>query len=206
MSQNLATEYEALHLEVLEPIAMELRAYMLEVLQGVSRIDAISTRAKSPKSFVEKALKTDEAGERKYSSPLLQIQDQIGARINVLFLSDISEVREAVTAYFHDFERTEKKPVNDREFSYFGEHLILKIPDDAIPEGVEGRAPPCFELQIKTLFQHAWSETSHDIAYKAPRDLTSLENRKLALSAAQAWGADQIFKDLEADISSNGVQ
>jgi ppGpp synthetase/RelA/SpoT-type nucleotidyltranferase len=100
-------------------------------------------------------------------------------------------------------EWTEKKPESDMEFSYFGEHYVLKIPDDVVPDGLEDRTPEFFELQIKTLFQHAWSETSHDIGYKAPRDLNSLERRKLAFSAAQAWGADQIFKELEADIVAN---
>jgi ppGpp synthetase/RelA/SpoT-type nucleotidyltranferase len=76
------------------------------------------------------------------------------------------------------------------------------VPEDAIPDGLEECAPDFFELQIKTLFQHAWSESSHDIAYKPPRPLTSLEHRNLALSAAQAWGADQIFDQLGKALTS----
>lgn len=203
MTENLATTYKKLHDEILISVAAELQSYLQEVLKDVARIDAISTRAKTPQSFATKALKQDSNGDPKYSNPLVQIQDQIGARINVLFLSDFPKVKTAIEDYFHAVEWTEKKPESDMEFNYFGEHYVLKIPDDAIPEGMEDQTPEFFELQIKTLFQHAWSETSHDIGYKAPRELNSFEQRKMALSAAQAWGADQIFRELEADIVAN---
>lgn len=53
-----------------------------------------------------------------------------------------------------------------------------------------------FELQIKTLFQHAWSESEHDLGYKPTTTLSSDQKRRLAFTAAQAWGADQIFDEL----------
>ena len=203
MTANIANAYRSLHDEVLTSVAASLKSYLDEVLSGKARVDAISTRAKTPASFANKALKQDSDGNLKYSNPFVQIQDQIGARITVLFLSDFPKVKAAIEDYFHAIEWTKKEPESDMEFNYFGEHYVLKIPDDAIPEGLEDRTPEFFELQIKTLFQHAWSETSHDIGYKAPRPLNSMERRKMALSAAQAWGADQIFNELEADIVAN---
>lgn len=65
----------------------------------------------------------------------------------------------------------------------------IKDAEDCLPE--------FFELQIKTLFQHAWSEAEHDLAYKPELgELDEVELRKLAFTAAQAWGADEIFEDL----------
>ena len=200
MSKKLLAAYERRHTEILVPIAGLLHNYLVNILEGVARIDAVSVRAKTPKSFAIKALKTNSCGELKYENPLVQIQDQVGARINVLFLSDVPNVKAAINDYFHAVEWLEKRPDSEMEFGYFGEHYVLKIPDDAIPEGDEEESPDFFELQIKTLFQHAWSETSHDIGYKSPRELRPLEKRKMAFSAAQAWGADQIFGELETDI------
>jgi ppGpp synthetase/RelA/SpoT-type nucleotidyltranferase len=50
-------------------------------------------------------------------------------------------------------------------------------------------------VRIKTLFQHAWAEANHDLAYKAPDQLTTDQKRKVAFTAAQSWGADQIFDE-----------
>jgi len=68
----------------------------------------------------------------------------------------------------------------------------------------DGEAPEFFELQIKTLFQHAWAEAEHDLGYKPPKPLTSIQKRKMAFTAAQAWGADQIFDELSRELAEPG--
>jgi hypothetical protein len=48
--------------------------------------------------------------------------------------------------------------------------------------------PEFFELQIMTLFQHAWSEANHDIGYKPGSVRLDLgAERRLAFTSAQAW-------------------
>jgi ppGpp synthetase/RelA/SpoT-type nucleotidyltranferase len=56
--------------------------------------------------------------------------------------------------------------------------------------------PTTFELQVRTLFMHAWAEPQHDIAYKAPVPLTHDEKRQLAWAASNAWGGDAIFEQV----------
>jgi ppGpp synthetase/RelA/SpoT-type nucleotidyltranferase len=60
--------------------------------------------------------------------------------------------------------------------------------------------PTFFELQIKTLFQHAWGEADHDLIYKPSGALTSDQRRRVAFTAAQAWGADRIFEELAQEL------
>jgi putative GTP pyrophosphokinase len=74
----------------------------------------------------------------------------------------------------------------------------LVIPTDVIDDGMDqSLMPGFFELQIKTLFQHAWSEADHDLGYKpGERPLSSDEKRQLAYTSAQAWGADHMFDGL----------
>ena len=177
--------------------AQSLEKFLVDLVGDAPRVDRVSARAKSPDRFIEKAFKNDDNKSLKYSDPLNEVQDQIGARITVFYISDTASMKELIIRYFSAIEIVKKEPERNSQFGYFGEHFILRIPDDVTPVGYdEDGCPKFFELQIKTLFQHAWSEADHDLGYKTFRELDPLEQRQLAFSAAQAWGADQIFEDL----------
>lgn len=191
----------------LKTIAEELEAHISALLSeaNIPRVDRIAARAKDVDSFVRKAEKTEKDGSKKYLNPFLEIQDQIGARITVFYQSDVDTVTDLlVSKYFSAIEHDDKIPDTDWEFGYFGRHFILTIPSDVLPEGYEQVAdlPQFFELQIKTLFQHAWSEANHDLGYKAKDgDEPKQMRRRLAFASAQAWGADQIFEELFSHFS-----
>lgn len=181
----------------LAQVADRLGSFLKDTLAGVERIDSVSARAKDPDRYCAKAVKLNDDGTKKYNNPKFEIQDQIGARITVFYLSDVNRIREYIIKYLRSIEETPKSPESDSEFGYFGLHFIAATPEDIIGDDIpEGVVPEFFELQIKTLFQHAWSEAHHDIGYKAIGPLASEERRKMAFTAAQAWGADVIFEDL----------
>jgi putative GTP pyrophosphokinase len=105
-------------------------------------------------------------------------------------------------------EKRQVVPESDSEFGYFGKHYVQFFPGDLIEAGWDKNLiPEFFELQIKTLFQHAWSEADHDLGYK-PGSLTLSrdQKRKIAFTSAQAWGADQLFNELfiERNIRQTG--
>jgi ppGpp synthetase/RelA/SpoT-type nucleotidyltranferase len=199
---TLSSQYQRRYSEVLVDTADRLREYIKGLFSDIERVDAVVARAKSPDRFLAKAAKLNEDGFPKYSDPINQIQDQIGARVTVFYLADVGIVKSEAERYFSFIESKSKFPERDSEFGYFGAHMILKLPDDVIDDHHSSSCPEFFELQIKTLFQHAWSEAHHDLGYKAPRPLTGLERRQVAFSAAQAWGADQIFEQLRTSILS----
>lgn len=199
-NKSLEDRYQEIFCTALTPIAERLQNFLVKMLDDLERIDRISARAKDPDRFIAKAYKVDDFGKNKYDQPLYEIQDQIGARIIVFYKNDVDIVKECVLKYFSAIEIQSKEPERASEFGYFGEHFILRLPDDVIPDGLEDMSPDFFELQVKTLFQHAWSEAHHDLGYKSSRDLTAYEQRQIALSAAQAWGADEIFAELAAKL------
>jgi len=196
------SDYEG-RFPLLENVAHQLEQYIAGLLAAKPRIDRVSARAKSPNRYLAKAVKEDENGNVKYNNPKYEIQDQIGARITVFYLQDVDFIDQEMKKYFKYIEMQNKTPHSDSEFGYFGLHMILAIPDDIIPDGQEDDVPQFFELQIKTLFQHAWSESHHDLGYKSVRDLTGDERRKVAFTAAQAWGADNIFEELAGKLVFN---
>lgn len=167
------------------------------ILRTEIHIDRIDTRAKGIARFVDKALK-EKDGNLKYQNPINEIQDQIGARILVLYLKDVENVGKRIHDYYTNFEDINKEPDNDHEFKYFGRHMILTMPQEIRDKYGKENIPVVFELQIKTLFQYAWSECEHDLNYKHIEggELGKEEQRLLALSSAQSWGSDKIFDKL----------
>ena len=206
MTRDVLSAYEA-RLPALKRVAENVTKLLREHLAEVSRIDRVSSRAKGKQPFAAKAGQVDADGTLRYEDPLAQIQDQVAARVIVFYRSDVELVAEELEHYFRPLEREDHVPESDWEFGYFGRHWILALPDDVIPDDIDkDLVPRFFELQVKTLFQHAWSEASHDLAYKPPAELSSDQQRRFAYSAAQAWGADRVFEELWQELDRNGVE
>ena len=200
---TLQTDYSDRCENCLEPTARRLERFLKECLDGMPRIDSISVRAKSPDRFCKKAEKLLEDGTNKYSDPLNQIQDQVGARIVCFYLQDVEKVTKVILRYFRPIEERKVVPDSRYKFGYFGKHYILIFPEDVIDDSYPPR-PNVFELQIKTLFQHAWSEADHDLRYKPICEMDEDFERRIAFTSAQAWGADQIFNERFMRASDNG--
>jgi len=204
MNDSLRLNYEARHRTLLTPIAQQLARVISDHLSEIQRVDRVTARAKSPDRFIAKARRLTPDGQPRYSAPLVEIQDQIGARVIVFYTDDVDPTGAHLLNYFRPIEVQTLVPDSEWAFGYFGKHYILALPSDAVPPGIDpNEAPRFFELQIKTLFQHAWAEANHDLGYKPPEDLTDDQKRRLAYTAAQAWGADRIFHELAKELASD---
>ncbi|MES2861674.1 MAG: hypothetical protein V4701_09385 [Pseudomonadota bacterium] len=197
MDSELDLRYRLRHQAVLVDMAAEIETFITDLVGGIPRIDRVQARAKSPDRFLAKATKEEE-GVRKYLDPISEIQDQIGARIITFYLSDVTAICDHIEKYFRHIEKRSVLPESSAEFGYFGFHYIIGVPTDVLrDEWTETEVPGFFELQIKTLFQHAWSEANHDLGYKELSGaLMPDDKRRMAWASAQAWGADQIFDEL----------
>lgn len=194
---DLLQEYSSRLCLTINEAVSRLDEVLHDALEGIERIDRISVRAKSAARFVEKARKKNDDGSERYPNPFHDIQDIIGARVIVFFLGDVDLVSNRLDQEFQKIEIQKKEPESWKSFGYFGKHFIFHVPPDCYRSQHQERAPRFFEMQVKTLFQHAWSEASHDIEYKEiERPLKETEKRLVAFTAAQAWGADKAFQDI----------
>jgi ppGpp synthetase/RelA/SpoT-type nucleotidyltranferase len=164
--------------------------------RGIKHIDQLTERAKSVERFRLKAEKKTDDGIFKYKKPLSEIQDQIGIRIVTFYLSDVEKIAKIIFDNYEHIEAVDKHPDSYDEFSYVGKHFILFVPDEEKTWREDEFMPSFFELQIKTMFQHAWAESEHDLNYKTNNELSVEDKRLIAFSAAQAWGADHVFEQL----------
>lgn len=183
----------------------DLKDDMKALLEGKIHFDRITSRAKGIDRFVIKSQKKKDGYEElKYKDPFKEIQDQIGIRIIVLYLSDVEKVAKIICDYYGSFEETKKEPSDDFQFKYFGKHFILQVPSSIRKKYKKINIPVYFELQIKTVFQHAWGECEHDLNYKSMNGtLTHEMKRLIALASAQAWGSDKAFQDIIDKLSIN---
>jgi len=201
---GLENEYRQRFETILVPLAEALERHLKDTLQGEVRIDRISARAKSVDRFVAKATATED-GKPKYGEPLRQIQDQVGARVVTFYLSDVDRIAAIIERYYRRLESRVVVPDSETEFDYFGRHFILLIPSELMPSSSDkSQAPEFFELQISTLFQHAWAEANHDLGYKQQSaTLAHDAKRRIAYTSAQAWGADRMFDELFCELVGN---
>ena len=202
---ELGREYRERYDEVLKHLALAVEEQLREYFSGEPRIDRITARAKGVDSFLAKAAALDD-GKLKYKEPLRQIQDQVGARIVMYYLSDIQRAAAIVEKYYRQIESKTLVPESEWEFGYFGKHYVLLIPSELASQ-YENKdyVPEFFELQLKTLFQHAWSEGQHDLGYKPGAFPVSPDaKRRLAYTSAQAWGADRTFEELFRELQGEG--
>ena len=180
---------------ILNKIAKEIKQQLRDILHDIPRVDLISTRVKEASRFVEKANNVDlDSGEPRYKYPLDEIQDQIGARIVVFYKRDVDPVVEKILAEIRPVEDRKIESSVPEHFEYEARHFVCFIPHDIY----ENYKPPIdfFELQVSTLFQHAWAQANHDLGYKPFGKLAYDDRRRIAWVAAQAWGADEIFNEL----------
>ena len=183
-------------LPILKRLARRLETETRKCLKNTPHVDRISFRAKTPQSFLQKA-----NNEKKtYKQPLIDIEDQVAGRVIVFFVEDILLVAEQLRSTFVTLEEEAKKPATDDAFGYESHHFTFALPPIDLPAGWKElkKKPAVFELQVRTLFMHAWAEPQHDIGYKDQGflDAARENRRKLAHSAAMAWGADQAFQQL----------
>ena len=150
---------------------------------------AVEHRVKTEKSLAGKL-------ERKGDlyATFEDLTDILGCRI-VCFLSDeIDKIGKLVEERFVvDWENSSDKRalIKDNAFGYISLHYICTLPfGKQWPDEICGKK---FEIQIKTVLQHAWSVIHHDIGYKSDFGVPRAINRQFARLAGLLELADDEF-------------
>ena len=150
---------------------------------------AVEHRVKEEKSLAGKL-------ERKGDSynTLEDITDILGCRV-ICFLSDeIDKIGKKVEESFVvDWENSSDKRalIKEDAFGYLSLHYICSLPfGDKWPDEICGKK---FEIQIRTILQHAWSAIHHDIGYKSDFGVPREIRRQFARLAGLLELADDEF-------------
>jgi len=159
---------------------------------------SVSCRAKSVESYRKKASK------EKYKVPQSEIMDIAGVRVITYTNYDAKKVSEIIQEAFEiypEYSVDKAEELGIDRVGYRGIHYIanlgkdrLKLPENQIFKGF------VFEIQIRSILQHAWAEFEHDRNYKFAGILPKELGRRLSLLAANLESTDGEFDRLSKDI------
>ncbi len=135
-----------------------------------------------------------------YSHPERDILDKIGVRVITYYMDDVDRVAELLKLEFEiDSANSEDKRIalETSAFGYRSVHLIARLQGSrlASPEysSLRGR---WFEIQVRSLLEHAWAEIEHEVKYKPRVDYPTEITRRFARIAGVLEFLDTEFQGL----------
>lgn len=177
------------------------------ISQKISFVD-VPYRHKTKKSFLKKI--DDKLIQKDYSPELMT--DLAGIRVITLIEADVQKVCELIQAMFnvHPADSVNKsEKLGEEKVGYRSVHFVCDVGQDRekLPE-FSAYKGLCFEIQIRTALEHAWSEIEHDRGYKLGGKLPSHLNRRFKLLSGLLESADLEFNRLTEEIEeyANGLK
>lgn len=161
--------------------------------------DRVSGRVKRWASFKAKAKKRRANGQPVYPEPWEDIHDLIGVRVTVFNSTEIPAAIEVLGESFEVIKSVDKAAETriSGGFGYGSHHLVLRVLKSS--EDLVAYEGMSFEVQIRTVLQHAWAEFEHDIRYKQGTNPPSPQmDRLFTLAAGLIELADQQFDEIAA--------
>lgn len=152
-------------LESLNTFAGYVEKYVTEEIRPLHLdVHQISARAKSLESVAGKIRR------KQYGSPAQQLTDQVGVRVILYYGRDVDIATQKLRSVFDiDPKRSvdKRRTLGVRQFGYRSVHLLARMrgrPSQAIYEPFWDM---WFEIQVRSILDHAWAEIEHELCYKS---------------------------------------
>lgn len=168
------------------------------------RVHTVEARVKERSSLARKV----KEHEPPYAS-LRDVTDVLGARIITYFPDDVDIVGRLIEEEFavdHANSNDPRASIDPRHFGYSSLHRVVALSParEALPEWAP-LAGWRFEIQIRTILQHAWAEIEHDRGFHTESDVPAHVRRRWSRVAALLETADLEFATLR-DLATSGVE
>jgi putative GTP pyrophosphokinase len=161
---------------------------------------SVSSRVKTSESLIEKQRR------KRYKNPAAEITDIIGLRVITYTEDDATRVCQLVNSTFsvdsiHTVDRATQLEVD--QIGYRSHHFVCELGDKRVglPE-FQAFKDIRFEVQVRTVLQHAWAEVEHDRNYKFAGALTTSLQRRLFLISGLLEMGDRELNQLSRDIDA----
>jgi ppGpp synthetase/RelA/SpoT-type nucleotidyltranferase len=198
MNKQITEDFKAKR-ELFEAFCERIENLINELVAG-SEVTPfkIESRTKSVESCEGKIRRKD-----KYNS-LDEITDIAGVRIITYLESDVDKIADLIGSEFIvDPENSiDKRDVESNEFGYRSLHVVASLDKkrEKLREYKRFKGLK-FEVQIRSILQHAWAEIEHDLGYKGKFELPKSTRRNFNRLAALLETADIEFDRLTKSLN-----
>jgi len=182
---------------VYKRLANKIESLLIEVfdMENIS-YHIVTSRAKDINSVKTKA--------SKYSDPINKIQDFAGIRVITYVEDEVERVCSIIENIFDiDTDNSSNKSydLGIDKVGYKSVHYIASLKNDRLklPE-YKQYFKKYFEIQVRTILQHAWAEIEHDRNYKFSGRLPNNINRRFKILSGMLEMADREFNNISCEI------
>lgn len=164
---------------------------------------AVGARVKTLERVLEKF-------ERKKYASFDDLTDMLGVRVIVYLESDVAAVCSVLESAFQvhpDLGADKSEELAVDQIGYRSVHYICDLGTKRVAlDELAQYGGMRFEIQVRTILQHAWAEIEHDRSYKFPGDLPPALRRRLNLLAGTLELVDREFSTLAKDLDEYAKQ
>lgn len=184
-----------------QALSKKVEIIVEEILKlNAINFQSVSSRTKTVGSYRKKARRG------KYANPRLEIMDMSGIR--VITYTDLEArkaagiIKNAFRIYpQHSVDKSEERGTD--RLGYRGIHFVADLGDERLklPENCVF-SDYVFEIQVRSILQHAWAEFEHDRNYKFAGVLPKQITRRLLIAAGNLESIDREFDELSKEIDT----
>ena len=165
------------------------------------QVHSVTARTKDVKKYQEKVNKED-----KNYNKFNDVTDLSGIRIICYYIDQVDEIANLMKKNFTiDKKRSidKKETLDPDQFGYLSLHYIAKLSKKRydLPEYKRFKGK-YFEIQIRTIFQHAWAEIEHDLGYKSAIEVPKDIRREFCRLAGLLELTDDEFLRIKNDLNT----
>ena len=204
MESSFNAEYDVMTAR-LQPFSSRLERLVQDLLAAEHiRIHSVACRIKSRKSCLRKLEKSDE--KRLLSS----LTDVLGLRVITYFRDHVDAVAKVIEREFAiDVGNSVNKndALSPDQFGYLSLHYVAQIGDSRsqLPE-YRDHSEVKFEIQIRSILQHAWAEIEHDLGYKSEAAVPKQVRRRFSRLAGLLELADDEFVGIRDELEEHRAE
>ncbi|MBR4660224.1 MAG: hypothetical protein IKO77_02210 [Bacteroidales bacterium] len=187
------------------PVYMQMAGLVIRQLKDFFNesgiiVAAVEHRVKTRDSLAGKLLLKGS----KYRD-IFDITDLVGLRVITFYIDDVDKVASVLERLYEiDWTNSiDKRKAHEIDsFGYLSLHYICRIPESSVavpghPEANRIR----FEVQMRTVLQHAWANMNHDTGYKNGVEIPRVYMRDMSRLAGMLELVDDEFSRIRRELT-----